>query len=145
MKRIKRIIIIFAVICSSYILLIIWSSFELAKHQIADCGTLTVLTRRGPFIKGKARTYFIPGNYNSLRMPKDCFYTIYSGFFNYWEILCSCRDRQIVITVNRDEYYEINEQYIKNYSSEKIILERVEHKEFQKLKESGEYLYLSGD
>ena len=143
MKLIKRITIIFAIVFCSYILYCICPDYKFSKHQISDCGTLTVLTYSSISTK-YPRTYFIPGNYNSLRVPKEYFYTYCSWlFFGYWEVLCSCRDGQIVIITGINESFEINEQLIKNYSLEKIVLERVEHKEFSKLKESGKYLYLN--
>ena len=137
--KLKTLILI---ICSLIILLFVCPTYRFSKYQMGNCDTLTVLTYKSVFIK-KARTYFIAGNYKSLRLPsKDSFYISYSGLGSGFMVLCSCKDGRIVINY-KDGYFKINEQRVENYSSEKIILEKIPHELFDNIKRDNNYLYLS--
>jgi len=140
----KRIIIIIFFLIFLYCIYGICPNYKFSKHQIGNCGMLTVLTYNSIF-NNKIRTYFIAGNYNSLRLPKDCFYTEYGGGFSGgYQLLSSCRDGKIVLT-HAFGYFEINGQHISNYMSDKIILEEISYSKFTELQKSGEYLLLYGD
>ena len=138
----KRVIISIFILILSYCIYCICPDFTFTKHQIGDCGTLTVVNYYSIFDPYKSRSYFIPGEYKSFRLPKDCFYIYYHpGILNGYQVLCSCRDGKIVIT-NAFGVIKMNDQVIENYSSDRIILERVSGSKYDELLERGECVLL---